>query len=350
MGRAMISVCFFNNKGGVGKTTLTCNVAAHFALKFGKRVLVVDCDPQCNATQLILDEDLTSKLYRRKETSGKTGTILDVLRPLQVGEASIDTSTEPMKANHNRFGVDILPGHPRLSILEDVLSQAWSEGSSGKIGGIRRSNWCAALTSHLDSEYDLAFFDIGPSLGSLNRSVLLGVRYFVSPVGADLFSIFGIRNISDWLAQWLKVYEVGLGLAEDQSQGLLAEYGIALEPLIKRGFAGYTVQQYITKSKEGVRRPTVAYERLLKVIPEEIDDSLSRFFGKGVRGGNVHLGDVPHMYSLVPLAQSANTPICALTSADGLAGSQFKQSEKYAVNLDVIVQALAKNLKISLRK
>lgn len=346
----MVSVCFFNNKGGVGKTTLTCNIAAHFALKYRKRVLVVDCDPQCNATQLILDEDVTSKLYRRKETSGKTGTILDVLRPLQVGEASIDSGAKPIKASDNRFGVDILAGHPRLSILEDVLSQSWSEGSSGKIGGIRRSNWCAALSSHFDADYDLAFFDIGPSLGSLNRSVLLGVQHFVSPVGADLFSIFGIRNISDWLRQWLKVYHVGLGLAEDSSAGLLAQYGISPEPAISKGFAGYTVQQYITKSKEGVRRATLAYERLLKLIPEEIDDALGPFFSKGVDEANVHLGDVPHMYSLVPLAQSANAPIRALTSADGLAGSQFKQAEKYASDIDVIVQALAKNLKISVKK
>jgi cellulose biosynthesis protein BcsQ len=153
----MVTVCFFNNKGGVGKTTLTCNIAAHFALKYKKTVLVVDCDPQCNATQLILDDEITSQLYRAKGTHGKTGTILDVLRPLQVGEASIDKSTKPMKASSNRFGVGILPGHPRLSILEDILSQSWTEATSGKIGGIRRSNWCASLTSHLDSDYASLF-------------------------------------------------------------------------------------------------------------------------------------------------------------------------------------------------
>jgi cellulose biosynthesis protein BcsQ len=346
----MVSVCFFNNKGGVGKTTLTCNIAAHFALKYKKKVLVVDCDPQCNATQLILDEGITAKLYRPKETHGKTGTILDVLRPLQVGEADIDSSAKPMKASTNRFGVDILPGHPRLSILEDILSQSWGEASSGKIGGIRRSNWCASLASYHNSDYDLAFFDIGPSLGSLNRSVLLGVQHFVSPVGADLFSIFGIRNIADWLTQWLKDYAVGLGLAESSSPGLLSQFSIDLDPAIKRGFAGYTVQQYITKSKGGVRRATVAYERLLGGIPDEINKALDPFFSRNIDSDNIHLGDVPHMYSLVPLAQSANVPIRQLTSADGLAGSQFKQAEKYANNIDLIAQSLAKNLRISVRK
>jgi cellulose biosynthesis protein BcsQ len=270
----MISVCLFNNKGGVGKTTLTCNIAAHFALKYKKKVLVVDCDPQCNTTQLILDEEIIGKLYRSKDTRSRTGTIIDVLRPLQVGEASIDKDVKPLKASSNRFGVDILPGHPRLSILEDILSQSWSDAAAGKIGGIRKSNWCSALTHHYEADYDIAFFDIGPSLGSLNRSVLLGIQHFMSPVGADVFSLFGIRNIADWLTQWLKDYEVGLKLAEDSLPGGLSEYGIDTKPAVRKGFAGYTIQQYITKSKKGIRRATLAYERILKGIPGEVDGAL----------------------------------------------------------------------------
>ena len=48
----MKSIAFFNNKGGVGKTTLLCNVAAILGLKMAKQVLVIDADPQCNATQV----------------------------------------------------------------------------------------------------------------------------------------------------------------------------------------------------------------------------------------------------------------------------------------------------------
>jgi cellulose biosynthesis protein BcsQ len=345
----LISVCLFNNKGGVGKTTLSCNIAAHLAQKYKKRVLLVDCDPQCNATQLMLDESVTAKFYRSKDTRN-TGTILDVLRPLQVGEPTIGKDVRPLPANENRFGVDILPGHPRLSILEDVLSEAWGECTSGKIGGIRKTNWCSALHDSLDGEYDVAFFDIGPSLGSLNRSVLLGVEHFMSPVGADLFSIFGIRNIAEWLRQWLRAYSTGLKLAEDGAPGILEEYGISLEPAIRKGFAGYTIQQYITKSTGGVRRATLAYERLLRGIPSEVETSLGRFFSSVVDSESVHLGDVPHMYSLVPLAQSANAPIRALTSGDGLAGSQFKQAEKYASDLDSIVKKLAANIELSIGK
>ncbi len=347
----MVSVCFFNNKGGVGKTTLTCNVAAHFALKYKKRVLLVDCDPQCNATQLVLDDEVVEKLYRKRDTSrGKTNTLLDVLKPLEVGEPSIDSEITPMKGDSNRFGVDILPGHPRLSILEDILSQAWSDASAGKIGGVRVSNWCSALCEVISNKYDIAFFDIGPSLGSLNRSVLLGTQHFVSPVGADLFSIFGIRNIADWLEQWLKDYKVGLELAESKSPGSLKTFSIRLTPEITTGFAGYTVQQYIAKSTKGIRRATKAYEKLLNGIPKEVSDSLTPYFSAGITTDNVHLGDVPHMYSLVPLSQSVNAPIRGLISSDGLVGSQYKQAEKYTGNLDVIVNSLAKNINMGIKR
>jgi cellulose biosynthesis protein BcsQ len=338
----MISISLFNNKGGVGKTTLTCNIASHFAVEWGKRVLLVDCDPQCNTTQLVLNEEVTQKLYRQRESRSKTGTILDVVRPLQVGDAAIDSNVNPILASANRFGADLLAGHPRLSVIEDILSGAWAEAAAGTIGGLRRSNWVTALCSSLDAKYDVAFFDIGPSLGSLNRTVLLGTKYFMSPMGADLFSIFGVRNISEWLTYWLRTYEKGVGLAEADSPGELAEFAVEKEPKISHGFVGYTVQQYITKSKSGVRRPTKAYEKLLEDIPTEIGDSLGAFVAPAI--GTMHLGDVPHMYSLVPLAQSVNAPIRALVASDGLVGSQFKQRDKYVANLETIVSVLAKNI------
>ena len=338
----MISICFFNNKGGVGKTTLTCNIAAHFALELRKQVLLVDCDPQCNTTQLVVSGEIMQKLYRHRDSRAKTGTILDVVRPLQVGDAGIDPGVAPIRASANRFGTDLLAGHPRLSIVEDTLSQAWSEAAGGKIGGLRKSNWCAALCASLEDRYDIVFFDIGPSLGSLNRTVLLGTQYFVSPMGADLFSIFGIKNIAEWLGHWLSVYEIGFDLSNGESPGALAEFDITKEPAIKHGFVGYTVQQYITKSKGGVRRATKAYERLLQDIPTEVVASLGSF--SAVPSEAMHLGDVPHMYSLVPLAQSVNAPIRELVAADGLVGSQFKQRDSYSENLNGIVNALAKNI------
>ena len=73
----MQSIAFFNNKGGVGKTTLLCNVAAYLSTEKDKKILIVDADPQCNATQLLLDEAEVYELY----DSAKSFTIHSVVHP-----------------------------------------------------------------------------------------------------------------------------------------------------------------------------------------------------------------------------------------------------------------------------
>ena len=78
----MQSIAFFNNKGGVGKTTLLCNIAAYLALEKQKKVLVVDADPQCNATQLMLEEEEVLAIY----DAARSFTIHSVVHPLSIGK------------------------------------------------------------------------------------------------------------------------------------------------------------------------------------------------------------------------------------------------------------------------
>ncbi|MFO7800949.1 MAG: ParA family protein [Desulfovermiculus sp.] len=54
----MDSVCVFNNKGGIGKTTFLCNLASSLSVHHSKKVLIVDADPQCNATTYALSDDI----------------------------------------------------------------------------------------------------------------------------------------------------------------------------------------------------------------------------------------------------------------------------------------------------
>src|ERR1035441_3597521 len=109
------AVAFFNNKGGVGKTTLACNFAAWEAQR-DKSVLIVDLDPQCNSTQLVLSEDQWEELYEdRPASEGKT--VMGLLRNFRAGESSLDLAARQNKVRSQRFGVDVLPGHPSLSIL-----------------------------------------------------------------------------------------------------------------------------------------------------------------------------------------------------------------------------------------
>jgi cellulose biosynthesis protein BcsQ len=335
---------FFNNKGGVGKTTLTGNIASYFALELKKKVLIVDCDPQCNITQYILGDEKTIELYWPKDaTKGtiKTKTIMDVVQPIVDGDASINSTVKPIPSKGNRFAVDLLAGDPRFSLFEDQLSQAWNEIPTGKAGGFRVTNWLRAYLDSISDKYDIVFVDVSPSLGAINRSVLLACDNFVTPLGADAFSLLGVRNISRWISTWVEYYEVGLQQADRFNIGMLEKYGISTKVSIRKGYVGYTLQQYIAKSKEGIRRPTKAYERILNDVPAEVKDHLSQF---APENSDLRLGDVPNLYSLVPLAQTVNSPIIALKAKDGLVGSQFSQAESYKAIIGLLANSIAKRV------
>ena len=107
----MVSIAIFNNKGGVGKTTLICNLASYLNLKENKRVLVIDADPQCNASIYVTKDNDLEKIY----SNVKTKTIYDIIRPLQRGSDYIETSNIPILTNQS-FGFDIILRHSIVSI------------------------------------------------------------------------------------------------------------------------------------------------------------------------------------------------------------------------------------------
>ena len=352
----MKSICFFNNKGGVGKTTLVCNIAAYIAEHFDRSVLLVDSDPQCNATQLLLPRAALDTLYAGRKGKVPTKptrplpipparqTLFDVLQPIAKGEADIAAEIKPGKASRNRFRLDLLPGHPRVALLEDRLSQAWLDFGSGDLGGARRTNWSLQLLTRVRDDYDIVFFDVGPSLGALNRSVLVGVDYFFTPMSCDIFSIMGITNISEWLNGWFKSYARSLDTCREQWDTEVNDYPIRDFSQTALRFVGYAVQQYITKSISGERRATKAYERILKKIPSIIRRDLGNFAKDRLTEADLKLGDVPNMFSLVPLAQDVNSPIHRLESRDGLVGAQYSQKETYKGFIDKLARNLLKNL------
>lgn len=339
----MKSVVMFNNKGGVGKTTLLCNLSAYLAMDMKQRVLVVDCDPQCNTTQLIMGEDYAESFYWNDHHE-TTSTIHSVLQPIQDGDSAISDFFDPIDASRNRFGVDLIAGHPSLSFLEDKLSTAWGEVSAGEIGGYRKTNWARQFCNKFGSNYDVILFDVGPSLGAINRSVLLGCDYFITPMGTDIFSILGLRNISKWLNEAITTYEHGLARCETLTPGGLHKYGIPSIPSIKNGFIGYTLNQYLTKSKGGERIATDRYEEILRKVPSEIAAINSQFGSKKMTVSFAKLGDVPHMYSLIPLAQTRAAPITSLSSKDGIVGSQYQMVKNYDRIMNTIATNFMRNI------
>ena len=336
-------ISFFNNKGGVGKTTTSCNVAAGLAQHLRKKVLYIDLDPQCNATLLILGEEKISDSYWDNPKSAKT--ILNIINPIIDDETSITFKDEDILTDSNRFGVHLIMGHPRLSTIEDRLGEAWVKVQGGEIGALRRTNWCNDLLSRVRDHYDYVIIDLGPSLGALNRSALIASDYFVSPMSVDIFSIIGLRNIKEWVEDWSVKYQRGItNLEETRGQDVFHSFPIEKRVKILSGCLGYTTQTYASrKNKSGEKRPTKAYEKILEQFDKEFSENIGLFLAEGSRKDNHVLGEVPNMFSLAPIAQSSASPIRDLKSSDGIFGAHHFQAKEYSNIFDKIAENIELN-------
>jgi cellulose biosynthesis protein BcsQ len=331
------ALTIFNNKGGVGKTTFLCNLASRIAVNFDKKVLVVDADPQCNATIYLLQEHRISELYEKNAHE----TIDTFIEPVRKGKGYITHAPNVLKSD--RFEVDLIPGDPRLALSEDRLASDWIEGSSGGPRGLQTTFVFQEMMSRY-SDYDYIFVDVGPSLGAINRAILIASDYFVVPMSSDIFSLMAIKNISLSLTKWKRALEKGLNEYEDEEgspyevAGHVAKWSLS--------FAGYVIQQYTAKIVEGQRRPVKAYEKILRKAPRLIKDELIDRFSRMPAGVKYMLGEIPNLHSIVPMSQTANAPIFALKAKDGVVGAHFAKVIEAGKIYSNIAGLLLKNLEL----
>lgn len=330
-GKTVKSVAIFNNKGGVGKTTVLCNLAGYLCQKMDKKVLVIDADPQCNTTTYVLDADSFLQVYYEPGQF----TLNDIVLPLKTRGSYI----EPERINilhSNGFGFDVIAGSPKLATSEDFLSGDWKDIKAGEIRGIR-SNMIFFDLLRKCNIYDYVFFDMGPSLGAINRAILLACDFFITPMSSDLFSILALENISSSISDWMQKFNDTVGglSPEDQVglEGMDATCGIK--------FLGYIYQQYITRTSDGNKRIVRAYEEILKQLPEKINqymiEGINHDCSKEI---NYEIGSIPNFYSLIPMSQSSHKSVFTLTSADGVVGAHYQKVKEY----EDIIQQIAQNM------
>jgi len=324
----MKSVAFFTNKGGVGKTTLLCNLAAYLSKHHKKKILVVDVDPQTNATQYMFDDSVISEIYDKRDAY----TIYSMAQPLAKGRG-FSTNFSFRRSPH--FEVDVLLGDPRFALIEDVLAPDWN---SAQVRGLRTT---FVFRHFLQScqEYDYVFFDMGPSLGSINRAVLIGCDFFLVPISIDIFSIRATENISAWIAEWKGKLIRDLELIPD-----LDDLEIA-DPTWKLKLLGYVSQQYTAKrGSDGKRVAVKAFEKIMRQIPASINKGITQQHQEEPVGLNYELGSIPNLHSLIPMSQVERKPLFALKSADGIVGSHFTRVSDALENYGKIAARFEQNV------
>ena len=162
--------CIANQKGGVGKTTTTVNLAAGLA-KVGQRVLLIDLDPQGNAT-------MGSGVDKRKLPY----TVYDVLlESASVAEA---------RARADRCGYDVLGANRELAGAEVEL-----------VGLERREKSLKEALAAVDGEYDIVLVDCPPSLSMLTLNGLCAAHGVVVPMQCEYFALEGLSDLVNTIKQ-----------------------------------------------------------------------------------------------------------------------------------------------------
>jgi cellulose biosynthesis protein BcsQ len=330
----MTSIAFFNNKGGVGKTTLLCNLAGHFALKMQKRVLVIDADPQSNATAYLLADDVLGRIYADENILN----LYEYYEPVARGKGY--PNDPPFIIKSERFGVDLVPGHPRFALREDLLAKDWGDTLIGDERGLQTTFTFKHLLSNVSKNYDYVFIDMGPSLGAINRSILLAADYFLTPMSADLFSLMAIENIIISLASWREDLEAGLEYYHKKNKQRYTQDDVEIKWNVV--FLGYVMQQYKAKTVRGEARAVGSYDRIIQRFPSDIA-KLEKEFGIGNEKG-ADLGRFPSLYSLVPMSQTAHAPIFDLGHSDGVVGAHFAKVDESSTMFSKIAECVVARL------
>ncbi|WAS95350.1 ParA family protein [Nannocystis punicea] len=310
------SLVLFNNKGGVGKTTLTFNLAHMFA-RLGRRVALIDLDPQCNLSALALPDHVLEGIWDDTEP-GRT--VASCVEKVRVGRGEL---AEPVGCEL-ADDLYLLPGDLRLSRFEPRLARDWpqimAEDSEMALHAVTALDRLAvSFANQVDA--NIVLFDVGPSLGALNRAVLLASDAVVVPLAPDLFSLRGLQNVGEVLHEWRDEWETAR-VKNLQSANRRREPQPSLPQRLMQPL-GYIVQQHLAVADVPVR----AYQRWLKQIPASFaEDVLHRPAPAldSVQDDLYCLGFLRHFASLVPLAQAAHKPLFELAHADGVVGSQYQ--------------------------
>lgn len=301
----MKTLAFFNNKGGVGKTTLLYHLAWMFG-EMGKRVLVVDFDPQANLTSMFLKESQLEQLWDPDNEQDQS--IMAPLNPIIRGLGDIlPASLQEISTN-----IRLIPGDLNLSNFESNLSDAWGKCLDGQEPAFRTTSSLYRIARQAAEKFeaDLILVDVGPNFGAINRAALIGTDAVIIPLAPDLFSIQGLRNLGPTLNQWRKDWRKRL---EENPAPDLPLPQATMRPL------GYVVLQF------GIRdsRPVTAYEKWAKRIPATYSEKvLGQTTGDEATTPDTHcLGQLKHYRSLMPMAMEARKPIFRLKPADGAIGA-----------------------------
>jgi cellulose biosynthesis protein BcsQ len=329
----MKTIAFFNNKGGVGKTTLLYHLAWMYS-KLGVRTVALDLDPQSNLTSSFLSEDRLDELW---EGPAVGQTIVTAVAPL------LEEGTGEVQSPHLEVisrNLALVPGDLALARVEDELSSEWSKCLDGNAKAFRITSAFHRAVQLAAEKFqaELVLLDVGPNLGALNRCALIAADHVAVPLVPDLYSLQGLRNLGPTLQKWRKGWQKRLEEAPPSLVGLPSG---RMEP------AGYVVLQHATRQS----RPVKAYLRWAERIPSEYRTAMrlpADEVGLTIDLDPHCLAQLKHYRSLMPMAMEAGKPIFQLKPADGAIGAHVAAVAECTKDFGRLARRLAKSIGLPL--
>lgn len=329
----MKTIAFFNNKGGVGKTSLVYHLAWMYG-ELGVPVLAADLDPQANLSSMFLDENQLESLW---PDGNHPNTVYGAIRPLLEGTGDIATP------HVEEIGDDVglLVGDLALASSEDELGSQWPDCLDRKPRAFRvlSAFWRTIELAARERGVDLVLLDVGPNLGAVNRAALITAEHVVIPLASDLYSLQGLRNLGPTLRRWREEW--------DERRRRNPVQGLSIPPGTMTP-AGYVVLQHAVR----LDRPVKAYDRWMARIPgvyrEAVLDETPTNAPKRVDEDAHCLAALKHYRSLMPLAQEARKPMFFLRAADGAIGGHAQAVQDCFRDFRKLAKAIAKRCGIAL--
>lgn len=300
-------IALFNHKGGVSKTTTTYHIGWKLST-LGKRVLLVDGDPQCNLTSLLLHDNF-DEYYENPKT--KNNNIKDAVKMAFEGKptpiAAIDCYSP--RTNTNLY---LIPGHMDLSSYDSSLSLALN--SNNAISTLQNLPGAFYELVKLCSDkynIDYVFIDMNPGLSSINQSLFMMSDGFIIPTNPDPFSVMALNTLNSVLPRWKNWAVQSREVFEDSAYPL---------PQAEMKFIGEIIQRFNLRNGHAAR----PYESKITEIKTEIETKLvPTLAAKGmtfditnlINNGTLTdhcLAEISEFGSLLQKAHAAGVPVFAL--------------------------------------
>jgi chromosome partitioning protein len=334
-----IVISLFNHKGGVSKTTTTFNLGWALA-NAGKKVLLVDSDPQCNLTGTVLgfNQQLDFQAFYEEYPSSN---LSSCLKPAFQGMQTPLKTAEIIPVNGTANNLFLLAGHLDLSESEAQLAIAIQTGGAipaltNLPGSLR---YLLKITAE-QNEIDIVLIDMSPSVGALNHCLLMGSDYFIVPTFPDYFCDQAIISLSRVIPRWndsigfFRNSKLTYPLPNTPPKFL----GIISQRYRPRsGNAAVSFQNWITQIKNTVDN---------KLVPalEDIQMTISKedFNASNPADTPYNLVNIPDFNSLIAQSQKHNVPVFALTDEQiEQSGNVLKTMRDNRDNFDKIFKQLA---------